>query len=253
MSVLRDASVTLRYQWKILFREPVWPIMALVQPLLYLLFFAPLLEPLAKTGLFPQGDEWSVFVPGLLIQLGLFGNMFVGFALVAEIRFGTVERMRVTPASRFGLLLGRVLRDAIVLVIQAILLIAIAAAFGLRVPLFGAAVAIAIVALVGVSLSALSYAAAMTFRDEDALAALLNITIVPILLLSGILLPMSLAPDWLYDVSRANPITHVVDGARAAFREEYRDASLLAGVIAASGLAVVSLFIATRTFQRESA
>jgi ABC-2 type transport system permease protein len=251
--VLRDTWVTLRYQWKILFREPVWPAMAVVQPLLYLVLFGPLLEPLARTGLFPPGDAWSVFVPGLLVQLGLFGNMFVGFALVAELRFGTVERMRVTPASRLGLLLGRVLRDAIVLVLQAVLLLGIAAAFGLRVPLVGGVIAIAIVALVGVSLSSLSYAAAMTFKDEDALAALLNIVIVPVLLLSGILLPMSLAPRWLYGVAQVSPITHVVDGARAAFRGDYGDVAVLAGAAAAAGLALVSLFVAARTFRRESA
>ena len=57
----------------------------------------------------------QIFVPGMLIQLGMFGSMFVGFGIIAEIRYGTVERMRVTPASRLGLLLGRVLRDAVVL------------------------------------------------------------------------------------------------------------------------------------------
>lgn len=53
---------------------------------------------------------------------------------------------------------------------------------------------------------------------EDALAPLLDMVSVPVLLLSGILLPMTLAPAWLPHIAEANPFFHVVDGARAAFR-----------------------------------
>jgi ABC-2 type transport system permease protein len=253
MSVLHTAGITFRYQLKLLLREPVWIIIVMIQPLMYLALFAPLLEPITKSSGFPAGDAWQVFVPGLLIQLGIFGSMFVGFGLIAEVRYGTVERMRVTPASRFGLLLGRVLRDTLVLLVQAILLTLVAVLFGLRVPAIGALITVGIVCLLGVSLSSLSYAAGLWLKSEDALAPLLNMLAVPVLLLSGILLPMSLAPGWLYNVSRANPFAHVVDGARAAFLGDYGDSSLVAGLVSAAGLAVVGLWVATRTFQRESA
>jgi ABC-2 family transporter len=70
-------------------------------------------------------------VPALLVQLTLFGTAFVGFALIAEYRSGVIERMRVTPVSRAALLLGRSLRDVMVLTIQGALLIALAVPFGL--------------------------------------------------------------------------------------------------------------------------
>ena len=251
--MLRDASITFRYQMRLLLREPVWIIIVMIQPLLYLALFAPLLEPISKTRGFPPGDAWQVFVPGLLIQLGIFGSMFVGFGIIAEIRYGTVERMRVTPASRFGLLFGRILRDALVLLIQAILLTLIAVAFGLRVPALGALITVGIVLLLGISLSALSYAAGLWLKSEDALAPLLNMVSVPVLLLSGILLPMELAPNWLRRIAQANPFSHIVDGSRAAFRGDYGNTSLAIGLVSAFALAVLGLLVATRTFQRESA
>src|SRR5690242_9043070 len=244
--MLRDASIIFRYQMRLLLREPVWIIIVMIQPLLYLALFAPLLEPISKSGKFPPGDAWQVFVPGLLIQLGIFGSMFVGFGLIAEVRYGTVERMRVTPASRFALLLGRVLRDTLMLLVQATLLTVIAVFFGLRVDVIGALITVAIVGMLGMALSSLSYAAGLWLKSEDALAPLLNMVSVPVLLLSGILLPMQLAPRWLYDLSRVNPFSHVVDGARAAFRGDYGSTALLAGLISATLLAV-------RVFQRESA
>ena len=251
--MLRDALITFRYQMRLLLREPVWIVIVMIQPLLYLALFAPLLEPIAKTRGFPPGDAWTVFVPGLLIQLGIFGSMFVGFGIIAEIRYGTIERMRVTPASRLGLLLGRVLRDTLVLLIQAALLTLIAVAFGLRVSLAGALITVGIVGLLGVSLASLSYAAGLWLKSEDALAPLLNMVSVPVLLLSGILLPMTLGPRWLQRIAAVNPFSHIVDAARVAFSDRLGDSSLVIGLVCAAALAVVGLAVATRTFQRESA
>lgn len=251
--MLRDAMITFRYQMRLLLREPVWIIIMMIQPLMYLALFGPLLEPVAQTKGFPPGGHWEVFVPGMLIQLGIFGSMFVGFGIIAEIRFGTVERMRVTPASRLGLLLGRVLRDTLVLLIQAALLTLIAALFGLRVPVSGALITVGIVGMLGIALSSLSYAAGLWLKSEDALAPLLNMIAMPVMLLSGILLPMSLAPRWLQRLAAVNPFSHVVEGARAAFRGDLGDTQLLVGLVASALLAVLGLAVATRTFQRESA
>lgn len=92
-------------------RNPVWVIIGIMRPILYLTLFGPLLEPVANTPGFPPGDAWQVFTPGLIVLLGLFGAAFVGFGLIAEWRAGVVDRMRVTPAARGALLMGRVLRD----------------------------------------------------------------------------------------------------------------------------------------------
>ncbi len=253
MSVLRDAMIVFRYQLRLLLRNPVWFFIGLVQPLLYLALFGPLLRPLTKVRGFPPGDPWQVFVPGLLIQLGIFGSMFVGFGLIAEIRYGVVERMRVTPASRLALLLGRVIRDTLVLLVQATILTVVAVAFGLRVGAGGALFTVALVILLGVSLSSLSYAAAIWLKHEDALAPLLNSVALPILLLSGILLPMSLAPAWLFKVSRISPFVYVVEGARAAFRGDLTGSSVVAALVAATLLAAGGLALATHLFHRESA
>ncbi|MFZ0013439.1 MAG: ABC transporter permease, partial [Acidimicrobiia bacterium] len=52
-------------------RNPVWVIIGIFQPILYLTLFGPLLEPVASTSGFPADDAWKFFVPGLLVLLGL--------------------------------------------------------------------------------------------------------------------------------------------------------------------------------------
>jgi ABC-2 type transport system permease protein len=64
---------------------------------------------------------------------------------------------------------------------------------------------------------------------------------------------MTLAPRWLQHLAAANPFSHVVDGARAAFRDDLHDPSLVIGLLSAGGLAITGLVIAARMFQREHA
>jgi ABC-2 type transport system permease protein len=254
MTFARETWIVFNRAMRLGFREPVWLFIALSQPILYLALFGPLLEKVVQsTPDLPPGDAWQVFVPGLLVQLGLFGTVFVGFGLVAEYRAGVIERMRVTPASRAALLLGRVLRDVVVLIVQAALLTLASVPFGLRAPVGGVLVALVLVAALGAAFSALSYAAALVLKTEDALASVLNSLAVPVLLLSGILLPMTLAPQWLRAVSDVNPLKHVVDAVRALFQGDVTAASTGWGVVSAVGLVVVGLYLGTRTFRRESA
>src|SRR5262245_22922181 len=100
MSFARDTLLIFRRQMRLSLRNPAWVIIGLVQPILYLLFFGPLLTRIAGGGIpgFPGGNAYSFFVPGLLIQLGLFGAAFVGFSIIADWRVGVVERLRVTSA-----------------------------------------------------------------------------------------------------------------------------------------------------------
>jgi ABC-2 type transport system permease protein len=235
-------------------RNPVWVILGLIQPILYLTLFGPLLEPVASAPGFPPGDAWQVFVPGLLVQLGMFGAAFVGFGLIAEWRAGVVERMRVTPASRGALLLGRVLRDVVVLVVQGAILIGAAVLFfGLDAQIESLVTGLGIVALLGAAFSALSYGAALKMKSEDAFAPLVNGLVVPVLLLSGILLPMSLAPGWLQTLADLNPLTHIVDGVRAVFRGEMASNEALLGVGLTLVLVVVGVIYGARVFRKESA
>jgi ABC-2 type transport system permease protein len=235
-------------------RNPVWVILGLMQPILYLLLFGPLLEPVANAPGFPPGSAWQVFVPGLLVQLGVFGAAFAGFGLIAEWRAGVVERMRVTPASRGALLLGRVLRDVVVIVVQGALLSLVAVVFfGLEAAIESLIAGVLVVALLGGAFSALSYGAALKLKSEDSFAPVVNGMMLPVLLLSGILLPMALAPGWLQTVADINPLTHVVDGVRAMYIEGLGSIDVLIGIAVTMGLLMIGILYGSRVFRKESA
>ncbi len=254
-ATLRDTGLILRRQLRLSLRNPAWLIIGVIQPILYLALFGPLVKHFVSSPNAPSDLAWRIFVPGLLVQLGLFGSLFVGFAIIAEWRAGVIERMRVTPVSRFALLFGRVLRDVIALLVQSVILVLTGLVMGLRAPVGGVLLALAFVMVLSVSMSSLSYAAGLALKSEDALAPLLNSVAVPILLLSGILLPLNQqsAPTWLYDLSRINPFKYIVDAMREVFQGTYANSTVLWGVLVSIGLAVLCVMLGVRRFQIENA
>ncbi|TLS40214.1 ABC transporter permease [Streptomyces montanus] len=238
----RYARQTLRSRFQMLF--------GILMPLLYLLFFGPLLTDLP---LGSHGSSWQVLVPGLLLQLSLFGAAFSGFAIIIEKQTGVLERMRVTPVSRLALLLGRVLRDALLFVLQSVLLVLAAVAMGLRAPLAGVLIGFAFVGLLSVSLAALSCAFAMTVQTPVEFGPVMNAITMPSMLLSGLMLPMALAPGWLDVLSRFMPVRYLVDAVRDAYVGEYATASMLYGVIVALCFATLAVTVGTRVFRKAGA
>jgi ABC-2 type transport system permease protein len=184
--------------------------------------------------------------------MGMFGSLFVGFGIIAEWRLGVLERMRVTPVSRLALLLGRVMRDALVLLVQSILLVTVGYALGLRAPVPGVLMGLGFVLLLAISAASLSYTAGLATKNEGVYAPMLNMVALPLLLLSGILLPMSLAPAWLNLVSSLNPLRHIVEGMRDAFLGNYVTVNVGVGLAVSLVLVVVSLALGTRTFYKEN-
>jgi ABC-2 type transport system permease protein len=250
MSIVRDTWLVFQRYMGLFLRNPAVVAIGLVQPLLYLILFAPLLSSIASTRGFPPGGAYNVFVPGLLIQLGLFGAASVGFSLIAELRAGVVERMRVTPVSRLALLLGRALRDVVVLLVQALGIVLLSLPFGLSIHPEGLPIVLGLLALIGLLFASLSYAIGLALKSEDAFAPLVFSAALPLLLLSGVLLPLSLAPSWLRAIANADPLSYAVDAARAVFNNDLGNPSVVRGVVIMAVLAVVAVAAAARSFNR---
>ena len=250
--MLTETFVIFQRQMRILLRNPVWLFFGLTQPVLYLALFGPLLKNVSGGGL--GGDSaWRIFVPGLLLQLAIFGAGFAGFGIIQELREGVIERQRVTPARRASLIMGRTLQNMVVIGVQGTVLVLVALPFGLRASTSGIVSSVVIICLLALGISAASYAMGLILKDEDAFAPFIQGVSLPLLLLSGVLLPMSLAPAWLRHTSQANPLTYIVDATRALFRGHFGDHHVWVGALVTVALGALLAWWGTRTFQRQSA
>ncbi|MGN9839821.1 ABC transporter permease [Nonomuraea sp. H19] len=241
--MLRDTWVLFRHGVRVTLQQKIGMIFGAIQPLLFLVLFGPI---------FTTFGTWETLVPGLIIQLGLLSMGLAGFGVVFEKRSGVLERMRVTPASRLALLLGRVLNNVVTLVVQTVLLLVVAFAFGLRAPAIGLLAGFVLVVVLGASLAALSYAIALTM-NEQLFAPVMSTAVIPLILLSGSFLPMSMAPGWLDAVSHISPFRYVLEALRDLFHGQYLTGTVGVGVAVTAVFAVVSLTIGTRVFNRANA
>lgn len=246
MKLFRDISLIFGRQMQLLLRNPVWIFVGVFQPVMYLLLFAPLLKP--ALGVRTNAEAYEIFVPGLLVLLAIFGGLFQGFGLIAELRAGIIERSRVTPVSRIALLLGRSLRDVVSLIAQAVIITLLALVFDLRVFLGNLLLAYLMLALISLMTSAVSYGVALVVKSEDALAPLMNTVAQPVLLLSGILLPLTFAPGWLQGIADWNPFSWAVNGTRALFRGDLGADAVWQGLLIMAALAVLAVVWASRKF-----
>lgn len=243
-----DTGTVLLRELRPTLRDPFSPIMALAQPLVFLGLFGPLLT--GVPGL-PGGSPWQWFVPGILVMLGLFGTSTTGANLLYEMQTGSHERLLVTPLNRSALLVGRALKEVVPLVAQAVVIIAVILPFGFRLYPAGALLGLLILAVFGVGIGALSYSLAIAVRKHDWLFWGVQQTLIfPLVILSGMMLPLDMGPAWMQAASKANPLTHVVDAERALFAGNLTDPAVAYGAIAALTLAAIGLLVGTTSMRR---
>ena len=249
MRMLRDTRLMFIRNIQHTLRSPVFVFVSMFQPLMYLILFMPLLNGLGSVPGLPAGKTVDVFIPGLLVLQALFGTAFVGFSLIDDIRTGVIERFLVTPVKRPAILLGRVLRDAIVLLLQCVLITLVAVPFGLSVNVGGFLLSLLLYALIGVTMASVSYGFALIYKIEDPLAPTLNTITLPVSLLSGIILPLALAPIWLQDLAKINPFAYAVNATRALFAGNFQSVGIVEGFVIISVLAILVFLWGLRSLE----
>ena len=108
--------------------------------------------------------------------------------------------------------------------------------------------------LVGGACAAASNALALTTKSEDVMAPVINMVMMPVLLLSGILLPMTIGPEWLPDVSDLDAVPlGRRRRAHGVLRRLRQLSAMIWGSVWALVLFVLAMWWGTATFRRENA
>lgn len=252
MKIFYDTKLLFIRHLKKTLRTPLWLILGMMQPILYLLLYMPLLKNLGGTASLPLGQIAQIFVPGMLVIMGV-SSLFAGFGFIPEIREGFITRLLVTPVSRTAILVSYVLNQIVTLLLQAIVLVIIAMFLGLKVSFTGLLLTFVLIILIGASMTSLSYIISIATKDENGLASMVNTMYLPIMLLSGIMLPISLAPSWLKVVAHFNPFYYAVEASRSLFLGNLSDAIVVEGFLIMGAFTIFLVWTAARSLRKMAA
>jgi ABC-2 type transport system permease protein len=232
-----------------LLRNPVWVIVGFSTPILYLALFTPLLKHLIGSGGLPTGNVLDLFLPGILSLLAFATGIGPGFNTLFELKAGVIERFRVTPASRFAILLGPILASMLMMLVFDAAVVAIAFGFGFSVHWAGLGVLVVLLGLLMVTVAAWSIATALVTKEISGFAAIANGINLPILLLAGVLLPISLGPAWMRVLAHFNPLYYLVQASRVLAAGTLSGTAVWQAFAVLAPLCLLVLAWATRVFR----
>lgn len=232
-------------------RIPLLLFFSLFQPLLFLVLFSQVFDRVGD--LIPQYDNYLQFLAPSIIALTSLNSAFQsGMGMVTDMEDGLLDKFLIAPIRRSSILFGKVFADGSRIMIQALVVIAVAFAMGVRyetgVP--GILLMLIIAAAFGIAWAGLSNVIALRTGNGE-LTMIMGILITfPVLFLSTSFMPSALLPDWLDTVAKFNPITYVVEALRSLTNDGWAwgEIGQAFGIIGL--LAALTFTAATRAFFR---
>ncbi len=250
MRTPRDTVLLYQRYFVQMLRNPVWLAVGFSTPLLYLALFTPLLKHIAGSAGLPGSSVLDGFLPGILALLAFASGSGLGFSTIFELRAGVTERFRVTPASRFAILLGPILASMTLMFVFDAVLVAAGAAFGFHVHWLGLAVLAVLLGLLMMMMGAFSIATALLTKEISGFAAIINGINLPVLLLAGVLLPISIGPLWMRVLAHFNPLYYLVAASRLLANGHFAGHQVWQAFAVLVPLCALVLAWATRVFRR---
>jgi len=230
-------------------RQPVWIVMSLATPILYIALFAPLTRNMDGVTL-STAEVLNGFVPGILTLLAFSAGLSGGWDMIMDLKAGVIERFRVTSAKRFSMLLGNILHDIVMFLLPATILLLVAFCFGFSTSAAGLVVLLLMLCLLTAVFSAFSAAIALLLKEMGGLAAVMSGLQLPMMLLSGMLLPLSLGPKWLQILGHLNPLYYTVEASRALSSGSIFVSQVYIAFAVVVPLTLLTMWWATRVYRK---
>jgi ABC-2 type transport system permease protein len=252
-AVLQHSWFMTQRHLRALLRQPAWIVVTLVQPVMWLLLFGALFKSIVNLPGFEADNYADFLTPGIVVMTALFSAGWAGMGILQDYERGILDRFLVTPSSRVSLLAGPLVQQSIVTVVQSLIIIGLGlavagASFPGGVP--GVLVVIVAAILLGMAIGALSNALALVVRKEETVIATVTSLTLPLSFLSGTFMDLSLAPAWIGDVAKFNPLQWAVVAGREALTSNDVDWGVVLSRLGLLALLLVACFaVATRAFR----
>jgi ABC-2 type transport system permease protein len=237
-SFLHDLATVAGRALRAIPREPMAVIPAVLVPAF---FYVTNLGALGKVAHYAVSFNYKAFLLPMATAFAVTG-MSRAPSLVTDIQSGYFDRLCMTPVRRVALLLGLMVADLAVVLALCVPVLAVGFLVGVHfvtgIP--GVLAFVALSALWGVAFTGIPYAVALKTGSPAAVNASFVI-FFPAFFLSDAVMPKQALSGWFSAIATYNPVTYVINALRAIIVSGWDATTLLAGVLALAGMAVVSI------------
>lgn len=243
MALLFDAWHLFIRSLKKLIRNPILVFFSLFQPIIFLVLFTQLFSRFAQVPGFPASNYLLFATPGILLQNAFGSALQSGTSVVADLDSGYLQKMLVTPVSRYAILLGRLTTDAFRVLVQSVIILVLAYALGASVVtgIGGILLMLFTIAFFGLAWSGISLAIGLRTRSAETVFGIGGFLTFPLLFMSTALTPLTFMPQWIQNVSNANPISYTVNAVRVLMLTGFDWTTILQAFTYIVGIALVTL------------
>ncbi len=188
-----------------------------VQPIIFLTLFNFVFGgALGSSGAAIHGKYINYLLPGIMVQVTMFGGLQTGIGLATDMTSGLITRLKSLPMSRSAVLAGRTFADSFRNIIVMVIMVGYGYILGFKFykGILDALIMLAIILLFGYSLSWVSAFTGMKSKDPETAQLASFVFIFPLVFASAAFVPVSTMPKWLQHFANNQPITYAVEAAR---------------------------------------
>jgi ABC-2 type transport system permease protein len=238
-------------QLRALARQPVFVVITLIQPMIWLLLFGQLFKRVVEVPGFAGGSYIEFLTPGVVIMTVLFSSGWSGMAFIEDMDRGVMDRMLSSPVNRGAMMAASMANQAVNTVIQSVVIVLVGLLAGARLhggPL-GVLVLLVAAVLLAAAFSSLSNGMALLVRTRESLIGFSTMLTLPLSFLSSAMIARSVAPGWIQTVSGYNPVDWAVVASRSALSADPDWPAILTRLGGLLTVAVVMGWLATAAFR----
>ena len=232
-------------------RQPWFVAVTLVQPVVWLLIFGQLFARVVDIpGFDTTGSYLEFLTPGVVMMTALMSSAWAGTVYIEDMNRGVMDRLLASPVRRGAMTIGTLAYQTITTIIQTVIVLLIAVLAGARFEGAAAGVPLTLVAasLLTIVFAALSNAVALLVRQQEALIGISQFVSLPLSFLCSAVMDISLAPAWVQDVARYNPVDWAVVVSRESLASAPDWGAVWPRLGALAVVAVVMGALASRAF-----
>ena len=247
---IADSRVMAARQMRKVLRRPMYVVYLFVQPVIFVLLFRYVFGGAINTG---HVSYVNYLLPGIIVMTAVFGALTTGLGLTEDIAGGAVDRFRSLPIAQSSVLIGRTAADLITNVTTLVVMLLLGLAVGFRPtePVYEVVLAFGLVLAFAYVFSWISAFVGIAVRSPETAQSVGFIWVFPLVFASSAFVPTASMPSAVRAFAEVNPVTLVVDAARALTIGHGHSLVPALGALAwLAGLLLVFVPLAVRGFRR---